>query len=689
MTLLAPTAALVAGAIALPAVLALYLLKLRRRPVRVSTTLFWNAASEDLQANVPLRWLRRSWLLVLHLLIASLLVLAIGRPALSGASSGSRRVIILLDRSASMNAREGASSSQASSSLPPDTVAPPGGPAPTGRTSRDPSPTRFDLAKEAAIRIATDAIDQDGASVSLIAFAKEPVLLSPASGSASQLRAMIDAVTPTDQPADLAAALRAAEALTLDTPESDAPPLVALVSDGGFSEPRAKLGNAAFSFVSVGADTTPDNTGIVAFAGRREYADPRTVRLVARLVNAGGSAVSVPLVLRLNEQPLARRALEVPGAAITPGVDGAPPTSTPGEAIASFEIATSAAGLLSLSIDRPDALDADNASWLSLPRAQPPRIVLVAPDELRLDSGASGWVLADALAELPGVTLTTMTRSEYETRSAERGLSAADLLVFDAVSPRTLPRVATLSFNASPPIPGVTLSEPSAKGSYVLSWRRTSPILRDVSLDSVFIARPRVIRWGGEILRAKLTELATGNDGPLIALAERDDARDILVAFAPAESDWPLQVSFPVFLAAAVDTLTARAADLNDQATTSRPLLIRVPAAVTSVSLQGPETLSATTRVGDSGASAGFGVVARVGVYRTIPPIAGSESLGVSLLDATESSLLTRRELSIGGRAIAAGSAGSVGRQVWDWCVLAAIALLAVEWLAYAARMKV
>ncbi len=399
--------------------------------------------------------------------------------------------------------------------------------------------------------------------------------------------------------------------------------------------------------------------------------------------------MSAPLVLRLDDQILARRAVEIPPASLTPGAANSTPISTPGEATASFEIATSAAGLLSLSIERPDALDADNTAWLSLPRVQPPRIVLVSPDLVTPDAGASGWVLADALAELPGISLTTMTRSEYETRAGERGLPAVDLLVFDAVTPRVLPRIPTLSFNAAPPLPGLSLTDPAAKGSYILSWRRTSPILRDVSLDSVFIARPRAIRWGGENLHAKLTELATGNDGPLIALAERDDARDLIVAFSPAESNWPLQVSFPVFLAAAVDTLTARAADLSEQATTSRPLSIRVPANFPSVSLDGPESISASPQLSESGASVGFGVPSRVGVYRTKPSIANAEVIGVSLLDAAESSLLVRREISIGGRAVAAGSAGSVGREVWDWCVQAAIALLAIEWLVYAARMKV
>lgn len=684
MTLLSPTSAIVAGAIVLPAIIALYLLKLRRRPVRVSTTLFWTAASEDLQANVPLRWLRRSWLLLLHLLIASLLVLAIGRPALSGVGHAGRRVIILLDRSASMSAREGGPSAAAASRAP-SSIAP----TTKGAPSDDRAPTRFDLAKQAALRIATDAIEQSGASVTVMAFAKEPVLLSPGSRSSRQVQAVIEAATPTDQPGDLSAALRGAEALTLNAPESEAPPLVALVSDGGFAVPRGSLGNAGFSFVSVGSGSPPDNIGIVAFAGRREYADPRTIRLVARLVNAGSAAVTVPLTLRLDERVISRRAVQVPPSTSAPSQEGGPAPTTLGELVVSFELSTAEAGLLSISIERPDALAADDVAWLALPPTRPPRLVLVTPDEPAPGSGASGWVLADALAELPGVTLTTMTRSEYEARSAGQTLASADLIVFDAVSARSVPSVPTLSFNAAPPLPGLSLTEPSPRGTSILSWRRTSPILRDTALESVYIARPRAIRFGRNTPESVFSELATGEDGAIMGLVERHDARDLIVAFSPAESDWPLQVSFPVFLSAAVDTLTARVVELGGQVTTSRPMVLRVPASTTSVTLDGPEKIAATASVAQGSGSVSFGVVGRVGVYRTSPAIPGSEAIGVSLLDESESSLLTRRELSVGGRAVAASSASSVGREVWDWCVLGALALLAVEWLVYALRMKV
>mgnify|MGYP002146759074 FL=1 len=54
MTFLAPTSSLLAAAVVLPLLVAMYLLKLRRRPLRVSSVLLWEKFGSDLQVNVPL-----------------------------------------------------------------------------------------------------------------------------------------------------------------------------------------------------------------------------------------------------------------------------------------------------------------------------------------------------------------------------------------------------------------------------------------------------------------------------------------------------------------------------------------------------------------------------------------------------------------------------------------------------------
>src|SRR3954466_14534109 len=99
--------ALLAAAIAIPALLVLYFLKLRRREVSVSSTILWKKAIVDLQVNAPFQKLRRNLLLILQLLLLIFLLLALARPIISYAKGAGRSTVILIDRSASMAAKDG------------------------------------------------------------------------------------------------------------------------------------------------------------------------------------------------------------------------------------------------------------------------------------------------------------------------------------------------------------------------------------------------------------------------------------------------------------------------------------------------------------------------------------------------------------------------------------------------------
>src|ERR1041385_9408348 len=95
----------------------LYMLKLRRKQVQVSSTFLWMQLLRDQQANAPWQKLKRNLLLILQLLILAALVIAFARPAVQVPAVATGSVIVLLDASASMHATDVSPSDRKSTRL--------------------------------------------------------------------------------------------------------------------------------------------------------------------------------------------------------------------------------------------------------------------------------------------------------------------------------------------------------------------------------------------------------------------------------------------------------------------------------------------------------------------------------------------------------------------------------------------
>lgn len=657
ITFLDPWTGVLAASLGVPALIALYLLKLRRRPLRISSTLLWTRAAHDLEVNAPFRWLRSSWLLVLHLLALLLLCAAAARPSLSAGDAGARALVLVLDCSASMSARPAAD-----------------------------TPTRLDRAKASALDLAERVLAADGSSVAVIAFAAEPRIVLAPTGSRGAVRAAIDSIAPTDQPGNPEPALRLAGSILpeSDTAEAEdaAPraPTIVLVSDRRPTLTEAPA-FAGCSFVSAAdAGPPPLNAGVIALAVQRQYADPANVRVFARVLSNAPVPGEIAVQLLVDGSPVAARA----------ALPAEPPSGGPATATVTFDLVRTAAAIISVALPGGDALPADDVASAYLPGASRPRVLLIRPPSTAQsadDPATPEWFLAEALPEMDIASFRSASSDDWD-MLASIVSESFDLVVFDRFSPPTLPGVPSLSFASAPPGLGVEWRPGAAADAEpvgVLSWDRDDPLLRDVSLDGL-----RYRAAGSLVPGAEARVIARGPDGPLIvAAAAPTGQRHAFVAFPPHRSNWPTHLSFPIFLANVIDVLTLRVEQSAGAFTTTADT-VSVPAPPGSgLTLEGPATLRAAALADAPGAPVSLGIPPRAGVYTVVPsPAAAPPVVAVNLLAPEETSLASAAP-DAGPTLDSSPQAPPIPRELWMPLTLLALVLLTAEWFLYAIRARV
>src|SRR5438105_3441266 len=102
MNLATPTALLLL-ALAAPIIL-FYLLKIRWPQVPVSGDIFWERIFEERRHRALWRRLRHPLSLLLQLVLLALLVVAMAQPFFPWEAAAARRLVVVVDNSASMNA---------------------------------------------------------------------------------------------------------------------------------------------------------------------------------------------------------------------------------------------------------------------------------------------------------------------------------------------------------------------------------------------------------------------------------------------------------------------------------------------------------------------------------------------------------------------------------------------------------
>ena len=226
MTFLAPIGAL--ALLAIPAIVLLYFLKVRRPEFRVGALLFWRPYVADRQANAPWQRLRWSLLLLLQLLIAAALAFALLRPGIQGVAGVGTTTVVMIDGSASMQAT-------------------------------DVSPTRFAAGVAKARSLAGQL--GPGQRMAIVVAGEHASLLAPPSSDPAVLGAALDRARPSATQADLGEAFSLATAVLAGQTGGS----VVLIGDGHAKPPPTPPrvpGQLIFSPVGV----TGENAGIEAIS---------------------------------------------------------------------------------------------------------------------------------------------------------------------------------------------------------------------------------------------------------------------------------------------------------------------------------------------------------------------------------------------------------------------------------------
>ncbi|MFM9994653.1 MAG: vWA domain-containing protein [Phycisphaerales bacterium] len=698
----------IAAGIAIPTLLILYFLKLRRRDVEISTTLLWKKAIEDLQANAPFQRLRKNLLLFLQLLALAAALVGIAQPQIDGRSLAGERHLILIDASASMNALDAKGKSGAIVS-------------------------RLDAAKEQAIDL-VDAMaepgwlnKESGDRAMVIAFDRSARALQTFTNDKRELRTAIESIRPTDAPSSIEEAWRLVEAQapriqrtetttlpdgTTEEKSYDMPPgpvgTIHLFSDGRLPDsammtPRPEDG---FIYHAVGTDDAP-NIGITSLRAGRAFDDPTRLSVFVGLQNTDTRPRSTEVELLLDGVPVRASSVDLGAAAAagfsaaaSPPAEGAPASATPQR--------TPGTGGVVFSLDRPegavvtvrlvrgsaaDVLASDDAAWIVVPPAKKLSIAVVTTGSL---------FLTNALEALPLAKLDQMPPARYEAILKEGRAADYDVVVLDRWLPPAdaegvLPPGRYLIFGAIPPPPLGPVELDEATGATVIDWRRDHPVLRNVSLDNLFITTLRRV----EVPKGNSAAvLATSDAGPVILELAEGGTRAILVTFDPNDSAWPLDWGLVVFVASSAGYLGGDDAAASRTFHAGDVLADQVPKEAADIQLTAPDE-SRSAHMPASDGTVNFGYTRRVGVYTAMwtgPAGPRDGKIGdrvarpyaVNLLDADESDAGVAQDLALGSRVVqgSARDAGRATQRLWPWLLLAALFVIMFEWYIYNRKVQ-
>jgi len=511
--------------------------------------------------------------------------------------------------------------------------------------STDVAPSRLAAAKQHALRLVEEMTRGDRMAV--LAFSDHAEVIQSLTDDRMALRQAIAAIRPTDASTRLADSLAIARALAQANRNS----VIYLISDGAIAERNLSLDDIPnLAFIGVGE--RGDNIGIVDLDLRRSLGRQAESELFVGVRNFSDRARRTTLRLLLDGHLTDAKEIALEAQAAKSTV---------------FRNLTATEGTVEIRLDAADDLEVDNVARGILNLKKETDILVVSD---------GNYFLERLLALQADFRVSTVRPAGYSPEQAH------DLVIFDDWSPPQLPPGSYLMFHRPPPLEGIAATTQPLVNPPIVDWHRLHPLTRYVNFEPVNIQRATRIAaptWA--------QVLAESLEAPMVVLFEDRQVRLLWIAFNIQDSDWPLHISFPVFLTNTVRWLAARsAAEIRLSHRTGETLRMASRAGERDVVVETPDERKARVDLDPSGQGF-FAATERAGLYAARTGDGTIERFAVNLLSDAESNTSPTKVLSFEGRIIASRPERlRMNLEIWFWLALAALIVLVAEWAIYCRR---
>lgn len=594
--------------LAIPIIL-FFLLKVRLRKELVTTTLFWQQVFEERRIRTLHRRFRYFASLILALLFLSCLTAALLDPVLTTAQNN--RCVIIIDNSASMNAR-----------------------LPSSQTIR-----LHSAQQQALKRLKKLAAGQQAA---LLTANVNPKILSGFTNHTGTLQRKLAAIPATDYPADLGAALRLAEQLIADQPDSP----IYIYTDAEL--PLKSNVPSNVHIVRVGLPI--DNLAITRFQPRRLPEHAADYEILVEAVNFGMDTVQTRLEIDCEGEI----------------VDVLPLSLEPGKAVTKIVRNTSAeGGLYRAKLASTDSFPADDVAIAFLTQQFVQHVLL---------GGTENFFLRHVLQVQPQTEVILI-------EDIPDSVPPESVWVFHQKVPLVLPQGNVMVID---PQNDCDLFQVQGRLEQPITANVTAgnPLVRFMPPGLVFSGAKNVVS-----LKDNAKVLAETAEGfPLYGQFVSENQRVLVLSADLNQGDFALRTAFPMLISQAL-TYFRDSNDLQRAYSTAEPVNLSVPTEKTQVILRSPSGREEMFPCREG--TVLLGRLGECGVWTLLDLESGQElaKIACNLFNAVESNLRSSAEgVSLAAERDTWELAALFVRPLWHYLALLTLLLTAAEWFLYQRR---